>query len=329
MSSKYSAITLLLCAASIGWPQQAETRVGGGTFVPAGTLVRCTLDEPNFSSRTAQVGDPILCRTTSVEMFGHSVIPRGAYLSARLEAYRDPGHFVGKGWLQLEFDSLKVAGGSIPLSAKLVSVTRYRVDGSGRIQGKGHPTRDAVEWAIPILWPVKVLTLPARGPRPALKGETTLEVRIMDDMVIPEGAYSTPFGLNSRSSVEWPGIGDREANLSSSRPAAPSEVSRPSAPQVSAKPAEQYRPAPVMRQAQLSTPTQVSTSRPLLTLIVLRGGQGFLVTGYWVNRGILDYTTNGGFVRALPLEALDLPLTQRLNAERGVAFVLSVRNGPY
>jgi hypothetical protein len=30
-------------------------------LVPAGTLLQCTMDEPNFSSATAAVGDPVLC----------------------------------------------------------------------------------------------------------------------------------------------------------------------------------------------------------------------------------------------------------------------------
>src|SRR5262249_16010278 len=143
-------------------------------FLPAGTLLRCTLDEPNFSSQTARSGDPVLCRTTSVEIFGRQVIPRGAYLSARLQDYRDPGHFVGKGWIQLEFTRLTLPGGNFPLNAKVISAGRYRVNGDGRIQGRGHATRDALEWAIPILWPIKVLTLPARGPRPSFKGETRI-----------------------------------------------------------------------------------------------------------------------------------------------------------
>jgi hypothetical protein len=176
----------------MGWAQQVTVGQMGtpGNFVPAGTLIACTLDEPNFSSKTARPGDPVLCRTTnSIDMFGRSLIPRGSYLSARLKGYRDPGHFVGKGWLQLEFSSLTLPGGSLPFDAKVISAARYRVDGDGKIQGKGHPTRDAIEWAVPILWPIKVVTLPARGPRPTLKGETRIELRLMEDLVIPENAY--------------------------------------------------------------------------------------------------------------------------------------------
>jgi len=193
---------LLLCAAPLGWAQETVTVAKLGTFVPAGTLLGCTLDEPNFSSKTAEPGDPVLCRTTnSVEMFGRPLIPRGAYLSARLRSFRDPGHFVGKGWLLLEFTTLTLPGGSIPLDAKVVAAARYRVNGEGKILGRGHPTRDAVEWAIPILWPVKVLTLPARGPRPTLKGETRLELRVMEDLAIPESPYSTSGGFATRPSA--------------------------------------------------------------------------------------------------------------------------------
>jgi hypothetical protein len=137
-------------------------------------------------------------------MFGRTLIPRGAYLSARLREYRDPGHFVGKGWLQLEFTSLTLPGGSLPLDAKVVSAARYRVNGDGRIMGKGHATRDAVEWAIPILWPIKVLTLPARGPRPTLKGETRIELRLMEDLMIPDAAYPAAGMLTPRSAAFRP-----------------------------------------------------------------------------------------------------------------------------
>ena len=68
-------------------------------LVPAGTLLRCTLDEPNFSSATADVGDPVICHLSSLRQFGQNVFPRGSYLGGHLEADKEPGHFVGKGYL--------------------------------------------------------------------------------------------------------------------------------------------------------------------------------------------------------------------------------------
>jgi len=202
---EHSSLTILLLgAAALGWAQPMVTVGQVGNLVPAGTLVACTLDEPNFNSQTARPGDPVLCKTSSVQMFGRTLIPRGAYLGARLRNYRDPGHFIGKGWLQLEFTSLNLPGGSIPVDAKVISAARYKVNGDGKIAGTGHPTRDAIEWAIPIMWPIKVLTLPARGPRPTLKGETRIELRLMEDVMIPDAAYSTTAanGLTSRPALQ-------------------------------------------------------------------------------------------------------------------------------
>src|SRR6516225_7010984 len=213
MLRSFGVIAFLLGAAPIGWAQQAVQVGSPGTFVPAGTLLHCTLDEPNFSSKTAQVGDPILCHVNSVEMFGRPLIPRGAYLSARLQEYRDPGHFFGKGWLQLEFTSLTLPHGNFPLSAKIISAGHYRVDQEGKIKGHGHPVRDVIEWTIPILWPLKVLTLPARGPRPTLKGETRIKLRLMDDILVPESASVTVNGLSTRSSASLPTREDSDTSL--------------------------------------------------------------------------------------------------------------------
>jgi hypothetical protein len=274
---------LLLGALAAGWAQPSVTVGQAGTLVPAGTLLGCTLDEVNFSSQTARPGDPVLCKTNaSVVMFGRPLIPRGAYLSARLKNYRDPGHFVGKGWIQLEFTSLTLPGGSVPLDAKVISAARYRVNGDGKIQGRGHATRDAVEWAIPILWPVKVLTLPARGPRPTLKGETHIELRLMEDLPIPDSAYAT---------------------------------STLSPPMASAQPRVEAGEAMYWR---ANTGSSVQR-RP--TLLVLRDGRSYMVTDYWVDQGKLDFVA-GGAPHAVALGAVDLTLTRQVNSERGVPFAI-------
>jgi hypothetical protein len=62
-------------------------------LVPAGTLLHCTMNEPNFSSATADIGDPVLCNLSGVQEFGHVAFPRGTYLQGHLEVDREPGHF--------------------------------------------------------------------------------------------------------------------------------------------------------------------------------------------------------------------------------------------
>ena len=107
-------------------------------------------------------------------------------MAGHFQEYRDPGRLFGKGWIELAFDRLVLPGAvTLPLSAKVVSVPHLRVDGEGRINGRGHPKRDALGWAVPILWPVKVVTLPARGPRPTLKGEVRIALRLLEDVEVP------------------------------------------------------------------------------------------------------------------------------------------------
>jgi hypothetical protein len=314
-------IISLLCAALTGWAQPSET-VQVGTFVPAGTLLHCTLDEPNFSSQVAQVGDPVLCHTNSVQMFGRQLIPRGAYLTARLQDYRDPGHFFGKGWLQLEFTSLTVPSGNVPLNAKVIAASRYRVNAQGQIKGHGHATRDAIEWSIPLLWPMKVLTLPARGPRPTLKGETRIELRLMEDMVIPESANSAPSGRTSRSSTALPRTDERRASLPTSGfgniGSGNMNVSAPQPPP--SAPIEPFRTTLVTDQVQ---PT---AAPPRPTLLVVKGGLVYLASDYWIDNESLDYITHEGETKTLALDALDIPLTRRLNTERGVPFLLTTKH---
>jgi hypothetical protein len=320
-------MAIVLCLATVATAQTKELTV------PAGTLLQCTLDEPNFSSRTAHVGDPLLCHVRSLTMFGHAVFPRGAYLSGRLEEFRDPGHFVGKGRLKLEFVSLTVPGGTFPLSAKIVSVPHYRVDAEGRIRGHGHARRDAVEWTIPILWPEKVITLPARGPRPTLKGETPVLLRVLDDLSIPADAVVTASATLSSSTRD-----SRPASsLSSSANSNVNSDSRSSTlPRfvyggTSIPAAETERslfglgfPADIektnLSEANFATERPLRASRP--TLLILKDGRGYVTTNYWVEGSQLVYVGSDGAQQVLPIEDLDFQMTAKLNRERGLTFTL-------
>jgi hypothetical protein len=172
-----SAVAMLVCAPGVH---------SQDLLVPAGTLLQCTMDEPNFSSATATVGDPVLCHLRTQQEFGKPLFPRGSMLGGHLEAEKDPGRFVGKGYLKLTFDRVILPNGDLPVPAKVIQARGYKVDKQGAIDGKGHATRDVVEWMIPPLWPWKVVSLPFRGPRPTIKGEEPLELRLMDDIVIPQ-----------------------------------------------------------------------------------------------------------------------------------------------
>ncbi len=202
MKSRRSALLSMLLATPLAAPLLAQS---GEQLIPAGSLIACTVSEPKLSSKTADVGDPVLCRVSHVELYGRSTLPYGSYLVGRFENYKDPGHFVGKGWLELKFDRMVIQPDTvIPLSAKVVGVKGYNIDRQGRILGKGHAVRDTVEWLIPILWPLDLINLPRRGPRPTLKEETRLELKVMDDIGVPAPGYAEQQpGLARRAPVAY------------------------------------------------------------------------------------------------------------------------------
>ena len=188
MKRVFSAVPLLLLSA----PLASFGQDGSGQLIPAGSILTCQVSEGKISSKTTAIGDPVLCTLNPVEKYGRSQVPYGSFLEGRFEDYKDPGHLVGKGWMQLSFDRMIVGNKVYPVSAKVVEVPKYKVDKDGRILGKGHPVRDTVEWLIPVLWPIDLINLPRRGPVPVIKPETRLTVELMDDLGIPDRQVDYP-----------------------------------------------------------------------------------------------------------------------------------------
>src|SRR5262249_3222737 len=270
-------------------------------------------------SRTAQIGDPVLCHLGAVSAFGHSVFPRGAYLGARFERYSDPGHFFGKGWIDLAFDRAILPGAvTIPLSAKVISVPRLRVDREGKIHGRGHPKRDALGWAIPVLWPMKILTLPARGPRPTLKGETRVTLRLLEDVEVPA---SVAVPRPPSSILQTPRLNPSGRSTPLRQP----WYAGSTAPAVAST-----TPAPPPMQEQSGTVGSIHfaevPSGAQLTWLILKDGDSYLVRDYWIEAGKLQCVTLDGERKLVPLARLNMDETVRLNQERNVAFVIRSRD---
>jgi hypothetical protein len=165
--------------------------------------LQCTLNEPNLSTNTVSISDPVVCHLRDQVDFALQAFPRGSYLVGHLDGAKDPGHFVDKGYLQLRFDRIGVLSGAVPIDTKMIAAGKYKVDREGKIDGKGHAKRDAVELMLPPLWPWKVLMLPARGPRPKLKGETVLTLRLMDDVEIPAEPLTGAYSIGRSWSDDW------------------------------------------------------------------------------------------------------------------------------
>jgi len=290
-------------------------------LVPAGTLLQCTMDEPNFSSATASVGDPVLCHLRSFQEFGRTVFPRGSMLAGHLEAEKDPGHFVGKGYLKITFDRVIVPTGDVPLPAKVIQAKGYKVDKQGDIKGKGHATRDTVEWLIPPLWPWKVLTLPARGPRPTLKGEEPLELRLMDDIVVPQAVarYAPnrpPYASSTRPSAYQPVQGQTPSGAQQLTTQQTTEQKSTSVPTITlASTAALAKSASAETQPVARNMQTPGSPQARVTFLVLKSNQIYEVSKYQVDGGTLKYRELNGAEGTVATEQVDWRKTTELTAE--------------
>ena len=281
--------------------------------LPAGTLLQCTLNEPNFSTATVDVGDPVLCHLRAQTVFGQQAFPRGSYLVGHLESAKDPGHFWGKGYLKIQFDRIGLPTGDLPLEAKVIATRGYKVDKQGKIDGKGHPRRDVIEWMLPPLWPWKVIMLPARGPRPTLKGETQLSLRLMDDVQIPQVAQS--YGPNWHFFTHAQRESYDDAQLNTARPQLAVRSVSPVANSEAQLSYATYTPAAAV------VPTNVA-SMPGMPVFVLNSGTVLSVSGYGYQDSRISYTLMGGGSGVIGSDEINWDATTRLNNQRGVRLTL-------
>jgi hypothetical protein len=281
-----SAAVILVCA--------AEARAQD-LLVPAGTILQCTLNEPNLSSKTTTVGDPVVCHLRGIEEFDRMAFPRGSMLGGHLEAAKEPGHFVGKGYLKVTFDRVILPYGDLPVPAKVIAARGYKVDKKGDINGKGHAKRDVAEWMFPPLWPWKVLSLPARGPRPALKGEEPLQLRLMDDVVVPRTLAYGPSGDANRPPYATPfrpaaGLGIGAAG----------ELPKSNPQLVAAK------------SVHANSGTAENNVAPRLTIIVLKSEETYVVERYRIDGEVLLFRQWDGTTGAVDLSQVDWTKTSKM-----------------
>ncbi len=280
------------------------------TLIPAGTLLHCTIDDPTISPKTAQVGDPVLCHLSQFTEFGHAAFPRGSYLEGHLEVAKQPGHFIGKGDLDIVFDHIGLPNTDVDLNARLVAAQGQHVDKQGDIMGHGHAKRDEIEWAIPPLWPWKIIMLPARGPQPKLKSEQQITLKVMQDVELPQlAAYLSPSPAPSRyvaprvQSYAQPSSGPVAPQSSSGVYYLPSSTPA-AAPPVSLGPAQTDMPSRA------------------LTLVALKSEIVYPAKDYWVAGRLLFYVLPDGSEASTDLRSIDWQRTTDLNAERGVRVTL-------
>jgi hypothetical protein len=295
--------------------------------LPAGTLLKCTMNEPNFSSSTVAVGDPVLCHLHSVTEFGQQAFPRGSYLVGHLESAQDPGHFWGKGNMKLMFDRIGMPQGDMPLDAKVIATRGYKVNKDGDIRGKGHAKRDIVEWMLPPLWPWKVIMLPARGPRPILKGESMLTLRLMDDVQIPQ--------VQATNGPDWHFFGrpqvQNDSYYQGSYQGASAGARDSAQPQLAMRNVSATASEPPVAQEipQVTYASYISKdavggggAAAGVPVFVLKSGMVLTVGNYTYQEGRISYELASGGSGVISTDEVDWTTTTRVNSQRGVRVTL-------
>lgn len=290
---------------------QSSTRAQD-ILIPAGTLLRCTIDEPNLSSATVSVGDPVVCNLRSFQEFGRVVFPRGSYLGGHVEAEKEPGHFVGKGYIKLEFDRIGLPSSDIPVPSKITAAKGFKVDKDGDILGHGHATRDVVEWMLPPLWPWKIITLPLRGPRPTLKGEELITLRLMDDVLIPRNAAAMDYYPNRPSPYNKQWSNRMQPSSQQTQPLnAPGVVGQANA---TGQLDGSMRTAAYLASSAVRTLPSTSDNQLMhLTVIALKSGETQGVKRYRVDNGVLNFVLPSGMGGSVDVNEVDWPKTLQLN----------------
>jgi hypothetical protein len=156
--------------------------------------------------------------------------------------------------------------------------------------------------------------LPARGPRPTLKGETVLSMRLMDDVQIPQVAQtygpSWHFFGRPQSQSYQPSIYDDSKPQLMMRNASVTSASQ-EVPQASyaSLVTRTITPAPV-------------NAAPGMPVFVLTTGTILSVSGYGYTDSRITYSLVGGGSGVISTDDVDWTTTTRLNAERGVRVTL-------
>jgi hypothetical protein len=229
----------------------------------------------------------------------------------------------------------------MPLDAKVIATRGYKVDKTGAIDGKGHAKRDIVEWMIPPLWPWKIIMLPARGPRPTLKGESMLELRLMDDVQIPQvsatngpdwhffgrprmendsyyqgsyyqGSYQGASAVSRDNDGAIPQLTVRNVSVA---------ASVTSGVMANEQPMTQQTPQFVY--ASYVTKSAASGSAaPGVPVFVLKSGMVLEVGNYTYQDGRISYELASGGSGVISTDEVDWSTTTRINSQRGVRTML-------
>ena len=150
---------------------------------------------------------------------------------------------------------------------------------------------------------------------------TAAVVNIQTSPATPSGGEGTEPAMSPVAPllIEW--RGDRYVRLSDTTQSASLRGERNLQPDYAETFDTRIKPSGLRRNTADAAPRQLPPA-----VLVYRDGRQEFVTNYWIGGGAIyvnnDYWTRGSWNRKIELALLDLPLTLRLNQERGVQFLL-------
>jgi hypothetical protein len=158
--------------------------------------------------------------------------------------------------------------------------------------------------------------LPARGPRPKLKGESTLSLRLMDDVQIPQVA--TTYG------PEWRFFGRPESQLyhdSAFSNGSPTLAVRGLATEEQTAGGVPQASYASLVSRDVAAPLRLSTA-PGMPVFVLKTGTILAVGNYTYQDGRISYSLASGGTGVIRSDEVDWSTTTQFNAQRGVRVTL-------
>jgi len=192
----------------------------------------------------------------------------------------------------------------------VIQAKGYKVDKQGDIKGNGHAKRDVVEWMIPPLWPWKFLMLPARGPRPTLKGEEPMQLRLMDDIVVPRNMSASAIPHLDRPPYASSNIPKPTVNGMALVPAAIQQSAE--TPEKLLVPASETLTPVAMSIAETASAAPPNVR---MTILVLKSNQILEVTKYRIDSGLVSYQELNGKEDSVDSEQIDWRRTTQMTAE--------------
>ena len=158
----------------------------------------------------------------------------------------------------------------------------------------------------PVLRPIDLINLPRRGPRPTLKAETRLTLKMMDDLVVPSATPTLhdQYGFAQRAPVSY-----------SAPPPQLAPVEPPPQPASYVAP-----PPPPVQQPIAAAPPPI--------VPVLRSGYSLYAARYWYDAGgRVQYIAPNGARYYIAIQQLDFNATIDANRRNGLSFTVPVTVG--